>query len=50
MKFDRVYPFGEKQDAFKALAEESAAHSEIVIADVSVAGLFVNFDVVQCTL
>ena len=39
VKFDETYPYGEKQDVFKEVAKDTMSQSDVLVADVQVAGL-----------
>ena len=38
VKFDETYPYGEKQDVFKEVAKDTMSQSDVLVADVQVAG------------
>ena len=40
MKFDETYPYGEKQDVFKEVAKDTMSQSDVLVADVQVAGSY----------
>lgn len=38
IKFDETYPYGDKQDTFKAVVEATLSQSDLLCAEVQVAG------------
>ena len=40
VKFDETYPYGEKQDVFKEVAKDTMSQSDVLVADVQVAGSY----------
>lgn len=38
IKFDETYPYGDKQDTFKAVVETTLSQSDLLCAEVQVAG------------
>lgn len=38
IKFDETYPYGEKQDTYKAVVEATLSQSDLLCAEVQVAG------------
>ena len=38
VKFDEAYPYGEKHDAFKKVAEDVIGQDNLLIAEVNIAG------------
>ena len=38
MKFDETYPYGEKQDVFKEVAKDTISQTDVLVADVQIAG------------
>lgn len=39
MKFDETYPYGAKQNVFKEVAKASVVQSDLLVAEVQVAGM-----------
>lgn len=40
IKFDETYPYGDKQDTYKAVVEATLSQSDLLCAEVQVAGNF----------
>ena len=39
VKFDETYPYGKKQDVFKAVAKATLGQANMLVAEVQVAGI-----------